>query len=308
MNQQVMAVLAGYIDASVELAVGRALAASEQRLTGTLSASMAERLAGLEGAVAALREAPPPCATCGDVGLLPERAMGDPQGQIPCPHCPAGTAMAAQIAASARYMEAYVDKAVTQAVAEIDREALRGPPGNDGKDGAPGERGEVGPAGERGEAGEKGLDGQHGIDGKDGANGLDGKDGADGRSIKGDPGEKGIDGKDGRDGLHGKDGKDGRDGKDGITVDQLKAGLEDTLTTSLPDAVSRTVDEALARVPLLVWKDVWQAGKSYVPGNVVTFGGGMWHCNQLTSDKPETSDAWSLCVKKGRDFRPPDRK
>jgi hypothetical protein len=33
------------------------------------------------------------CATCGDSGLLPESAMGDPVGQIPCPDCQIGAAM-----------------------------------------------------------------------------------------------------------------------------------------------------------------------------------------------------------------------
>lgn len=38
------------------------------------------------------------CATCNGVGLLPERAMSDPQGQTPCPDCQAGAAQAQRIA------------------------------------------------------------------------------------------------------------------------------------------------------------------------------------------------------------------
>jgi HK97 family phage portal protein len=38
------------------------------------------------------------CETCGGVGLLPERGMSDPQGQLPCPHCAAGAAMALRLA------------------------------------------------------------------------------------------------------------------------------------------------------------------------------------------------------------------
>lgn len=38
------------------------------------------------------------CETCNGVGLLPERGMSDPQGQLPCPNCAAGAAMALRIA------------------------------------------------------------------------------------------------------------------------------------------------------------------------------------------------------------------
>lgn len=37
------------------------------------------------------------CATCHGVALLPERDMSDPQGQQPCPDCPAGASMAAAL-------------------------------------------------------------------------------------------------------------------------------------------------------------------------------------------------------------------
>jgi len=39
------------------------------------------------------------CATCGGVGLLPERSMGDPVGQLPCPDCDEGDRMAQAVQA-----------------------------------------------------------------------------------------------------------------------------------------------------------------------------------------------------------------
>lgn len=51
------------------------------------------------------------CATCGGVGLLPERGMGDPQGQLPCPDCDAGARMAAQIADRTDEALAEIEKA-----------------------------------------------------------------------------------------------------------------------------------------------------------------------------------------------------
>ena len=79
----------------------------------------------------------------------------------------------------------------------------------------------------------------------------------------------------GKDGLNGKDGergKDGAPGKDGL------AGLS--------------------------FEGVYQEGKSYDAGNLVTWAGSSWHCNEPTTTKPgEGSKAWTLMVKRGRDGR-----
>ena len=59
----------------------------------TLSdAALADLLAdyGFEPEAAALRKST--CPVCNGVGLLPESYMGDPNGQKPCPSCPAGDA------------------------------------------------------------------------------------------------------------------------------------------------------------------------------------------------------------------------
>jgi hypothetical protein len=48
---------------------------------------------------------------------------------------------------------------------------------------------------------------------------------------------------------------------------------------------------------------VWTSGTEYPPRAIVTHGGGMWHANEMTKDKPGTSAAWTLCCKAGRDGR-----
>lgn len=134
----------------------------------------------------------------------------------------------AERAALKEFIETCVDLAVTKAVASIDRESLRGKPGENGKDvDLATVRDMVGEAVALFEVPKDGKDGKDadpvviekmvadavakipvpkdGENGKDGADGVDGKDGKDGLSIKGDPGEKGLDGKDG---APGKDGKD----------------------------------------------------------------------------------------------------
>lgn len=54
----------------------------------------------------------------------------------------------------------------------------------------------------------------------------------------------------------------------------------------------------------LSFEGVYQEGKSYDPGNLVTWGGSSWHCNEATMTKPgDGSRAWTLMVKRGRDGR-----
>jgi hypothetical protein len=76
-------------------------------------------------------------------------------------------------------------------------------------------------------------------------------------------------------GAPGPAGKDGADGKDG---EPGKAGL--------------------------TYQFVYQDGKAYDAGDVVTWAGSTWHCNEATETKPgDGSKAWTLMVKRGRDGR-----
>ena len=47
------------------------------------------------------------------------------------------------------------------------------------------------------------------------------------------------------------------------------------------------------------YKGVWQAPQTYQRGNLATYGGGIWHANQETRDKPGDGKAWTLAVKGG---------
>jgi hypothetical protein len=48
----------------------------------------------------------------------------------------------------------------------------------------------------------------------------------------------------------------------------------------------------------------WYGGELYKRGNFCTHNGSVWHCNdEGTSDKPGTSNAWTLAVKHGRAAR-----
>ena len=54
--------------------------------------------------------------------------------------------------------------------------------------------------------------------------------------------------------------------------------------------------------PGLSFEGVYQDGKAYEVGHLVTWAGSSWHCNEATTTKPgDGSKAWTLMVKRGRD-------
>ena len=73
-----------------------------------------------------------------------------------------------------------------------------------------------------------------------------------------------------------------------------------TLTKSNGETEARSFD-----VPVMIYRDVYQPGRKYYPGDCVTFAGSVWHCFEETSDRPNEagSAGWKLAVKRGRDGR-----
>ena len=56
--------------------------------------------------------------------------------------------------------------------------------------------------------------------------------------------------------------------------------------------------------PGMQYRGVYQEATGYDRGDVVTWAGGAWHCNEATTDKPgDGSSVWTLMVKRGRDGR-----
>jgi ketosteroid isomerase-like protein len=54
----------------------------------------------------------------------------------------------------------------------------------------------------------------------------------------------------------------------------------------------------------MIYKGVYKQGEINKPGDAVTFGGSLWHCNVETMEKPgDSSTDWTLAVKKGRDAK-----
>ncbi len=56
-------------------------------------------------------------------------------------------------------------------------------------------------------------------------------------------------------------------------------------------------------LPVMLYRGVFRAGETYHPGDTVTWGGSLWHCNSMTEDKPGEahSSARTPAAKRGRD-------
>ena len=135
-----------------------------------------------------------------------------------------------------------------------------------------------------------------------------GQDGAVGPvGPQGEPGPVGPAGADGVAGAAGKDGLNGDDGNDGVTldVDDLQAvdyDGEHTVTLkfrrgdkdkSFPIKFANVLD-----------RGVYDAAKTYEPGDGVTLGGSFWIAQTETNARPGTLEgakSWRLAVKKGAD-------
>lgn len=80
------------------------------------------------------------------------------------------------------------------------------------------------------------------------------------------------------------------------------------------EAVKRYIDEGFAlhekRIAALErqtsefkYLGIWDATRTYRPGNFCTHDGSVWHCNTETRARPGDGADWVLAVKRGRDGR-----
>lgn len=91
------------------------------------------------------------------------------------------------------------------------------------------------------------------------------------------------------------------DGVAGIDI-QRSEQRSFTLTVNRTSGTSETKS---FDVPVMIYQGVFKSGQEYLPGDTVTWGGSLWHCDEQTQDKPgETgSKGWTLAAKRGRDGR-----
>lgn len=91
------------------------------------------------------------------------------------------------------------------------------------------------------------------------------------------------------------------DGVAGIDIQQS----EQRCFTLKVNRTSGTSETKSFDVPVMIYQGVFKSGQEYLPGDTVTWGGSLWHCDERTLDKPGEagSKGWTLAAKRGRDGR-----
>jgi hypothetical protein len=65
--------------------------------------------------------------------------------------------------------------------------------------------------------------------------------------------------------------------------------------------------ETLEQRPVVKYCGVYDQAKAYVPGNMVTHNGSIWHCASACEGQKPPGPSWTLAVKRGKDASPPQR-
>lgn len=87
------------------------------------------------------------------------------------------------------------------------------------------------------------------------------------------------------------------DGVDGISIEQN--GDREFSVTLVKSSGAEVVQKFV--MPIQIYKGVHREGEAYDQHDTTTWAGSQWVSNKSNNeDKPGTSDAWTLCVKAGR--------
>lgn len=91
---------------------------------------------------------------------------------------------------------------------------------------------------------------------------------------------------------------------DGIAGLEVANTDERNFTVTVTRASGQAETKSFA-LPVMIYRGVFKAGDEYLPGDTVTWGGSLWHCDEPSTDKPGEigSKGWTLATKRGRDGR-----
>ncbi|MGK0663653.1 hypothetical protein [Serratia marcescens] len=89
---------------------------------------------------------------------------------------------------------------------------------------------------------------------------------------------------------------------DGISAVDVANDDERMFTVTVTRA-SGACETKTFGIPVMIYRGVFKSESSYQPGDTVTWGGSLWHCDEMTVDKPGEigSKGWTLATKRGRD-------
>lgn len=107
-----------------------------------------------------------------------------------------------------------------------------------------------------------------------------------------------------------RDGEKGTDGRDGFSLEDFDCEPVDERTIKLMFTRGDTTHSFELEFPLPIYRDIYKEGTQYARGDLVTWGGCLWHADKATTGKPDGGD-WTMAVKKGRDgrdYQPKDAK
>lgn len=100
-----------------------------------------------------------------------------------------------------------------------------------------------------------------------------------------------------------RDGENGKPGRDGFALEDFDVERgDDGRTYILKFERDDVRHEYELTFPVPVYCGIYKADDEYAPGDLVTWGGSMWHCDEPTKEKPGAGP-WTLAAKKGRDGR-----
>lgn len=95
----------------------------------------------------------------------------------------------------------------------------------------------------------------------------------------------------------------GPPGRDGFSLEDLAFEYDGERRVTLRFECGDIKKELELVLPIPIYRGVYKEGERYERGDSVSFGGSTFVAHEDTSDKPETSKAWQLSVKRGRDGR-----
>jgi hypothetical protein len=98
-------------------------------------------------------------------------------------------------------------------------------------------------------------------------------------------------------------GRDGKDGEPGMGFDHLEVSFNGHRTMVFKFTRGEKTKEFSFPIPVPLYREVFEEGATYYRGDMVTFGGSIWHCAEpSTTTRPgEGNLAWKLATKRGRD-------
>lgn len=95
-----------------------------------------------------------------------------------------------------------------------------------------------------------------------------------------------------------------KDGVDGLGFEDMTEELADDGRTIIRRYTrGDQVKEFRHTFAVVIDREIYREGKTYSPGDGVTFGGSFWIKRGVEQGKPGEGDAWRLAVKRGRDGR-----